>query len=203
MKLTRSLRNVPIAVAVLGSLLCLHWVLAAESSPDNRLILEVPVTDSKPVVDGKRDDPCWKDAAKTGLLKVTGGEPSKSTTEAFISRDAEQLYIGVSRAGKDAAEGEVKLAKPSKEVEFVELLIDSNGDRNSYYLIRITSEDGGEVASSYNEHTPPWLDRTWQPQFKFATAKGTSGWAVELALPFEIFNNNTRLGSSGEIFYRS
>ena len=126
------------------------------------------MTDSKPVVDGKLDEPCWKDAAKTGPLTVTRGEPSKSTTEAFILRDAEHLYVGVICAGKDAAEGmdrghtssftpgqiagyakseadrllsahwAGKPVEPSKEVEFVELLIDSNGDGNSYYLIRIT-----------------------------------------------------------------
>ncbi|MHC4402045.1 MAG: sugar-binding protein, partial [Planctomycetota bacterium] len=195
MNLARWLRHVHIAVAILGSLLCLDRAPAAESGADKRPMLRVPATDSTPVVDGKLDETCWKDAAKTGPLAVTQGKPSKSTTEAFILRDADHLYVGVSCAGKDAADGEVK---PSKAVERVELLIDSNGDRNSYYMVRITPEDGGKVACSYNEHDPPWYDRTWQPRFKFAAAKRTGMWAVELALPLEIFNKNKTLASEIE-----
>ncbi|MHC4399084.1 MAG: sugar-binding protein [Planctomycetota bacterium] len=147
------------------------------------------------MVDGTLDEPYWKDAARTGPLEVTQGKPSKSTTEAFIRRDADHLYVGVSCAGKDAVGGKVKPVEPSKKVERVELLIDSNGDRNSYYLIQITPEDSGKVTSSYNEHTPPWHDRTWQPQLKSATAKGTGGWAAEFALPLGIFNKNKTLAS--------
>ncbi|MFH1918753.1 MAG: hypothetical protein ABIP48_02540 [Planctomycetota bacterium] len=188
-------------------------------------MLQVPLADSKPVVDGMLEEPCWKDAAKTGPLQVTLEEPSKAATEAFVLRDADHLYVGVSCAGKDAAEGmgrehtssftpggiagyaksehdrllgahwAGKPVAPSKEVEFVELSIDSNGDGNSYYLIRITPEGGGTLACSYNEHTPPWRDLTWQPHFKSAVAKGTGAWAVEFALPLGIFNKNKTLAS--------
>jgi len=154
-------------------------------------MLRVPVTDSKPVVDGKLEEPCWKDAAKTGLLKVTRGEPAKSTTEAFLLRDGDRLYVGVSCVAK----GKTEPGKPSEAVECVELLIDSNGDRNSYYMIRITNENGGKTSSSYNEHDPPWRDRTWQPQFKSAAAKGTGVWFAEIALPLNIFNKNKTLAS--------
>ena len=225
MKLTRYLRNVPIAVAILGLFPSLHLALAAESWPDNKPVLRVPATESKPVVDGKLEELCWKDAAKTGPLAVTVRESVWSTTEAFILRDAEHLYVGVFCAGNDASEGmdrrhtssfttgriaeyaklgvdkllaahwAGKPLEPSKEVEFVELLIDSNGDGNSYYLIRITPEDGGRLACSYNEHAPPWCDRTWQPKFKSAVAKGTGAWAAEFALPLNIFNKNKTLSS--------
>ena len=222
---TQRLRNMHIAVAILGLFLCLHHSAAAESRPDKRPMLQVPVTDSGPVVDGKLDDSCWKNAAKTGLLTVARGKPSKSTTEAFISRDADHLYVGVLCAGKDVTEGTNREhtssfapgqiaghakselgrllsahwagnpVQPAKEVECVELLVDSNGDGNSYYLIRISPEGGGTLACSYNEHTPPWRDRTWQPQFKSAVAKGTGAWAAEFALPLNTFNKNKTLAS--------
>ena len=221
----KRLRSVHVLVAILGSLLSLDRAPAAEGRPDKRPILQVPLTDSKPVVDGKLEEPCWKDAVKTGPLTLTGGEPSKSTTEAFISRDAEHLYVGVICTGKDAAErtrpgqtssftpGQIAKhaesevnrllaahwagnpAEPSREVEHVELLIDSNGEPNSYYLIRITPEDGGKLICSYNEHTPPWRDRTWQPEFESAVAQGTGAWAAEFALPLDIFNKNKTLSS--------
>ena len=221
--MTSWLQHARITVAILGSLSCLDWAPAAESRPGKRPALQAPVTSSMPVVDGKLDDACWKDAFKTGLLAVTRGAPSKSTTEAFILRDTEHLYVGVICAGKDTVRGTDRgntstftpgriagytkfdvdrvlaahwAGKPdelSKEMEFVELLIDSNGDRNSYYLIRITPEDGGKLTTSYNETTPPWRDRTWRPQFKAAVARGTNAWAAEFALPLNIFNKNKTL----------
>ncbi|MHC4402344.1 MAG: hypothetical protein ACYTG0_21985 [Planctomycetota bacterium] len=189
------MRNVHIAVAILGSLLCLSRAPAAESRPDGRPTLRVPLADSKPVVDGRLAEPCWRDAARTGPLEVTGGKPARSTTEAFILRDADHLYVGVSCRWKDAVKEEVEPGKPSKGVGSVELLIDSNGDRNSYYLIRIDPDDGGKVTCSYNEHTPPWHDRTWQPQFESAAAQGSGAWAAELALPLVVFSRNKRLAS--------
>ena len=88
-----------------------------------------------------------------------------------------------------------KPMEAAKEVEFAELLINSNGDRNSYYRIRISPENGGQVTCSYHEHSPPWHDRTWQPKFKSAAAKGTDAWTAEFALPFDIFYKNKTLAS--------
>ena len=79
--------------------------------------------------------------------------------------------------------------------EFIELLIDSNADRNSFYRIRLAAEGGGQVACSYHEHTPPWHDRTWQPKFDCAVAWQSDGWTAEFALPFEIFYKNKTLAA--------
>ncbi|MBM4090199.1 MAG: hypothetical protein FJ276_12375, partial [Planctomycetes bacterium] len=86
-----------------------------------------------------------------------------------------------------------RVVSSATATEFVDLLIDSNADRNSCYLIRLTPEDGGQVACSYNEHTPPWHDRTWQPEFAFAVAWDADGWSAECELPFDIFCKNTTL----------
>ena len=185
-----------IAVAILGTFLCLSRASAVESGSGKRATLRVPATDSKPAVDGKLDEPCWKNAARTGPLTVAGGKPAKSTTEALILRDTDHLYVGVRCARKDLASGEGKTDATSGKAEHVELFIDSNADQNSYYVIRITSADGGIASCSYNEHTPPWQDRTWQPPFEFAVAKGTGAWAAEFALPLEIFNKNKTLTSA-------
>ncbi len=182
------------AVLVMG----LAWVRcgAAEAPAATRAgekapILPVPLTDSNPVIDGKIEEPCWKSAAKTGPLKITGGTSAKSATEAFLLCDADHLYVGVSCTAKEDAPPE----KPAEGAEFIELLIDSNGDRNSYYLIRLTNKTGGEVFSSYNEHDPPWQDRTWQPQFESAAGSSTGLWAAEFALPLNVFNKNKILAS--------
>ena len=81
------------------------------------------------------------------------------------------------------------------DAEFADLLIDSNADRNSYYLIRMTPRDGGKITSSYLEHLPPWHDRTWQPPLAFAVSKGSGEWTAEVAIPLEVFCKNKTLAS--------
>jgi hypothetical protein len=181
------------AVAMLGSLLSLSS--AADSTPDKRPTLQVPFTDSRPVIDGKLEEPCWNNVARTGPFKATPGGSGKLTTEVFLLRDAGHLHVGVRCSGKPDAPREVKAGKPSGETEMAELLINSTGDRNSYYLIGISPEKGGQVTCSYHEHLPPWHDRTWQPRFQAAAARSPDGWTAELALPFDIFSKNQTLAS--------
>ena len=61
--------------------------------------------------------------------------------------------------------------------------------------MRIAPDGGGKVTCSYNEHTPPWHDRSWQPQFEFAVTQDADAWTAELELPFDIFCKNKTLAS--------
>ena len=175
---------------------------AARGEPDTRPTLPVPVTGAAPVVDGKLDEACWQRAAATGPLKDTRGRQPKSTTEAFIVRDADHLYVGVRCTGGGPRPGGVKRGNRKWGSQYVELAIDTNADGNSYYLIRIGP--AGRAASSYNEDTPPWHDRTWQPSFRSAVARGAGMWSAECALPWNIFNKNkTRAAQIGFNIVRS
>ena len=161
-------------------------------------VLQVPIGDSKPVIDGKLDEPCWKKAAATGTLKPERGNPLKSTTNAFVFRDADRLYVGVSCGSSGPKPDAKQPASPpnvSKQ-EHVALLIDSNHDENSYYLVILTQE--GTVEASYNEHSPPWHDPTWnrrKPRFQCARAVTENGWSAEFSLPLKVFDKNKTLAS--------
>ncbi|MCU0872637.1 MAG: hypothetical protein MUE50_09870, partial [Pirellulaceae bacterium] len=192
---TKRLRTIPLAVTMLGSLLCLGPAAAAESQPGKVPTLPVPLTDSAPVIDGKLEEPCWQNAARTGPLKDPHGEPGKPATEAFILRDADQLYVALRCAGAANAVDDPQAGAPAKGMEFAELRINSNGDRNSYYRIQISPEGGGQVFYSYHEYSPPWHDRTWQPKLKSAAVKGSEAWTAETALPWDIFCKNKALAS--------
>ena len=174
-------------------------VSAAQRSQDvDRPVLEVPKSDSKPVIDGKLDEPCWKTAAATGPLEQEQGKPLESTTKAFVLRDAEHLYVGVTcgSSGRGPDEKEADEPPDISKQEHVALLIDSNHDRNSYYLIILTR--GGTIEASYKEHSPPWHDPTWnrrKPRFECAKAVGEDGWSAEFSLPLAIFDKNKTLTS--------
>ncbi len=175
-------------VVVLGSFMSPGLASAAEEAIEQRPALPVPVISSAPAIDGKMDEPCWQQAAATGRLVTAAGTPGEPATEAFVLRDAEHLYVGLRCKQPTASE-------PAKAPDFAELLINSNGDRNSYYRVRVFPENGGQTVCSYHEESPPWQDRSWQPAFKSAAVKGPEGWTAELALPFAIFSKNKTLAA--------
>ena len=160
-----------------------------------RPVLQVPQTDSKPVIDGKLDEPFWEQAARTGLLKTVDGKPANSKTEALVARDAEHLYVGVvcgmnKNLGAEAASG-----KGSEKGE-LSVLVDSNGDGNSFYLVTVmpveTEQEGWPQAGEYREHWPPWQD-LWRLPFKSVVAEGEDGWTAEVSIPFSSLHRNRTL----------
>ncbi|MHB8954991.1 MAG: hypothetical protein ACYC4U_18615 [Pirellulaceae bacterium] len=180
-----------VALATVGitALLGLTRAGANDVAPQGPTLC-VPATASRPAIDGQLEDACWKDAARTGLLPISAAGPGQARTETFILHDADGLYVALRCAGKLSAGGNQTPSDSAAPQEFVDLLINSNGDRNSCYLIRIMPAGGGQVTCSYNEHTPPWHDRTWQPRFACAVAQDAAAWTAEFAFPFDIFCKN-------------
>ena len=175
-------------------------IAAPPAGEDDRPVLQVPVLSGPaPVIDGRLDEPCWQQAVAIGPLTPQQGEPATSTTKALVWRDADHLYVGVTCEVNRLAPDTTQPAEPPAimDQEHVALLIDSNHDRNSYYLIILT-ERGTLAQVSYNEHSPPWHDPTWnrrKPRFQCHTASGEGTWSAEFAVPFEIFDKSKSLTS--------
>ena len=193
---TKRLRNIPIAVTMLGSLLCLGPAPAAESQPDKGPTLPVPVTDSTPVIDGKLDEPCWKNAARTGPLKDTHGEPGKPATEAFILRDADHLYVG-SALRRKGGRGRRCQGRRAREAEW-----NSPSCSSTPMAIGIPTTGSGSARKTAARSLVP----TTNMRRPGATGRGNRSssrpwprarmaWTAEFALPLDIFSKNKTLAS--------
>lgn len=117
----KRLRNTPLARTMLGSLLCLGPAPAAESQPDKVPTLPVPLTDVTPAINGKLEEPCWQNAARTGPLKDTHGKPGEPPTEALILCDADPLYVAFRCAGAANVTGAPPAGAPAEKMEFAAL----------------------------------------------------------------------------------
>ncbi len=116
-------------------------------------------TRTKPFLDGKLDDACWKDA-----VAVDG---------ARLLCDDQFLYVGVECKGTAGD----RLPRDSDLTgrDRVDVVVDVDRDYTTAY--RIAVDAAGSVADEC------WGDRTWNPKLFVATAKTADGWAVELAIP--------------------
>lgn len=122
-----------------------------------------------------------------------GRTPATGETVLACWPSVDELGELVADCSPNARHGRVIVSAAARE--FVDLLIDSNADRKSCYLIRMSPEGPDHVICSYVEHSPPWHDRTWQPDFPFVVVRNEHGWTAECALPLEIFSKNKTLAA--------
>ena len=116
-------------------------------------------TRTKPFLDGKLDDACWKDAEVADGVRLLC--------------DDQFLYVGVECKGMagDKRPRDSDLTDRDR----VEVVVDV--DRDYTTAFRIAVDAAGSVSDEC------WGDRGWNPKLFVATAKTADGWAVELAIP--------------------
>ncbi|MBM4046800.1 MAG: hypothetical protein FJ279_16965 [Planctomycetes bacterium] len=131
-----------------------------------------PTVQPAPAIDGKLDDPAWKAAAQTGPFgMVTDGSSPRETTEAFMARDGEFLYIAF-RCRESRLDALVARTAPGKGSDAAVHADDSvevflQPDPTQKYLQLAANSRGAWKASR---------PATWE----VAAQRGDGEWTVEM-----------------------
>jgi photosystem II stability/assembly factor-like uncharacterized protein len=135
-------------------------------------------TETRPFLDGKLDDDCWKDL-KPMELKPSTDETKEFKTEARLAYDANFLYIAVTCSHP---EGQSVPAVPKRDRDAdltghdrVDILLDLDRDYQTYYRFQI--DHRGCLAEDC------WGDRNWNPKYFVAFNPSETGWTAEIAIP--------------------
>jgi photosystem II stability/assembly factor-like uncharacterized protein len=165
------------------------WLLNRKGAPP-KPVVQCRQTDTRPLLDGKLDDKCWK-GVKPLVLHANGprdrdGDPKKRTwaddypTEVYLTYDKDYLYVGlVCRQPKDRYVPPVSPRPRDADVrpfDRVSLLLDVDRDYSTYYHLQIdqrgcTCEDC-------------WGDLSWNPRWFVAVHSEPGVWQIEAAIPF-------------------
>lgn len=152
-----------------------------EEQNSRRRRLACPVATAAPVVDGKLDDPGWKNAAETGpFVSPEGIQPVVSTT-ARIMRDSENLYIAFNcpepRAGKTASAPTVDPAKVADDR--VEVALDVGRSRTNAWCLTVSPAGAVQGAATQVKAS----DSQRVPPVQAAAATTPLGWCAEVKVP--------------------
>jgi hypothetical protein len=170
--------------------------LAAELWLTNRTAVPVPPkpvgvckrTESRPLLDGKLDDECWK-TAKVMELSVTASASegvadrqsfaAQYKTAGMFTYDERYLYIAV-KCEHPMGKKVEPLAKRTRDADpaghdRVDVLIDVDRDYQTYYRFQL--DHRGALAEDC------WGDKTWNPKYHVAFQATDTGWTAELAIP--------------------
>lgn len=131
-------------------------------------------TETRPLLDGKLDDPCWRDAKPLPLTPTEG-----YATEAKFAHDGQFLYVAVSCA-HPAGKAVPAVAKRDRDTDMtgrdrVDIVLDLDRDYQTYYRFQV--DHHGCLAEDC------WGDRSWNPKYFVAFVPGETGWTCELAIP--------------------
>ncbi len=157
--------------------------------PDSRWTVDFPRLPSAPVIDGKLDDPAWKQArVLTNFIQNTpdAGQPATQKTEVLVGYDDQNLYFGFRCYDTEPDKIFAPVLQRDGDLSFddsVYILLDTFHDRRNGYLFATNPlgvQVDGLVRNEGEDVSYEW-DGLWQ----VATSRDSQGWVAEIAIPFK------------------
>ncbi len=156
--------------------------------------------ESAPVIDGKLDDPQWRDAAVLGELKQIrpgNGQPVSEPTEILIAFDKDALYIGARMADRrgPAAISATTMRQGSRlpDDDRLAIILDPAGTGRGAYRFEVNLNSVRNDALYQNGQFANEWTAIWE-------AKATltdEGWSAEMAIPFKTLPNDPNVEAWG------
>ena len=154
-------------------------------------------TETPPTIDGRLDDACWQNSAKTGELiqfEPQRGEPATQPTTIYLAYDANNLYVAFECFKADMDNLAANLTRRDSfffSDDHVEVLIDTFLDGRNCYAFALnplgTQTDRRLINEGANRRTGQSMIGTaisWDCDWQGQAAKGTDNWTAEFAIPF-------------------
>jgi hypothetical protein len=154
------------------------WLAQREGNPP-KPVLSCRQSETKPFLDGKFDDACWKDQVPVELRNAAGTTAKEAPTKVMLAYDADFLYVALRcehQPGKRVPP--VKGRKRDEDLrafDRVTLLLDL--DRDYATAFRFEADQRGCVRDSC------WGDVSWNPPWFVAVDSNETAWQIEAAIP--------------------
>ncbi|MBK9250994.1 MAG: carbohydrate binding family 9 domain-containing protein [Proteobacteria bacterium] len=153
-----------------------------------------------PVIDGKLDEPLWKDAAiitDFTQIKPGDGTPVSERTEVRVGYDKDNLYIGahmIDRRGPDAITASVmKQGSRLPDDDRLGIILDPFGTGRGAYRFEVNL-NGVRNDMLYQGGQP---QGEWTVIWEAAASLTEDGWSAEIALPFKTLPFDSKVEAWG------
>jgi len=184
----QSFVTVAVLAAVLGFFVSGGVPAAEEEATLSQVrMLSCRKADPAPVIDGRLDDACWRQAEPASEFSENKtGKPAEVQSVAFAAYDSEKVYFAFWCPEPDTADL-VARATMHDDVELwrrddaVEVVLDPNHDCQDYFRLARNAagahcDDRGDIYGGF--------DPEWNPEWESAVQVGEGEWGCEMAIPF-------------------
>lgn len=143
-------------------------------------------TDRPPTIDGKEDDPIWREAPATSQFlefQPAEGKAPRFKTEFKVAYDDRNLYVFI--RAYDPHPDSIMTALTRRDVrgpsDQLKIMIDSYHDRQSGFEFAVNPVGVKRDYAMYNDASE---DETWDGVWDVATRIDSVGWSAEFRIPF-------------------
>ncbi len=200
--------SVPAAGVMLAVQIVLSVSAAAEQLEleglEESSALQAFWTDTAPVLDGKMDDACWKDAPESKEFILLGGNsPAQYQARARVCYDAEKIYVFMRADGPPFTKEELDISRPGRKFQgYGEMLLgwDELGfllenPVNKHVDCFCFATDPLARRSDSRSDDKNGIER-FNP-LEVRTSRDANGWSAEMGVPFiELGSWYANLGST-------
>ena len=141
--------------------------------------------DIKINLDGKLDEPIWKNPPVANFTQKdpNEGKPSTEQTNVWVAYDNEYLYIAAKMFDSKPDSIDASLARRDSYIssDWFIFYVDPYNDKKTGYLFAVNA--GGTIIDGilYNDS---WDDWSWDGIWESKTSVDGTGWTVEMKIPF-------------------
>src|SRR5438552_2047315 len=178
--------------------LAIPALAAADSTTVARPIVHAVRLQAPVTIDGKLDEPVWRDAPVVTEFKQRDpneGAPATMTTEVRVAYDDDAIYIGARM--HDPAPDSVMARLTRRDVSIAAdrfgVYIDPYCDRRSGYYFLVNAAGTLFDGTLYNDS---WDDASWDAVWEGKARRDDQGWTCEMRIPYSQmrFTNAERWG---------
>jgi len=172
---------------LLGAVLALPAAKPAQGSDGPAAAVVVHRTDAAPVIDGKLDDPVWRQATRFDrfvTFKPDFGKPTSEATVTLVAYDRKNIYFAFDC--RDSKPAKIKAAMSKRDGidmdDWIGVVLDTFGDQQSGYLFEVNPlgvQLDGMINADGNGDSS--FDTVWRSRGQIHE----SGYSAEVAVPFK------------------
>ncbi len=179
---------------------------AASEGTTGGKVVDLHKETSEPTIDGLLDEEVWQHAALVTdfhqMSPVEYGTPSQRTEVRVFYTD-EALYVAARMYESDPSLIRANVMRQGQTLQnddSFNLMIDSNFDRRSGYLLEINA-NGVRVDGIYQNVTQ--VDRNWSGIWQAKSHIDEQGWTTEIRMPFQTLSFDPKNTAWGINFRRT
>ncbi|MFC2174079.1 sugar-binding protein, partial [Acidobacteriota bacterium] len=152
-----------------------------------------------PVIDGSLDDACWGARNRLGSLHGFTEQCRVEPTAVYLTRDEENLYIGVrcteSELGSLRTKARLRDSSTLFSDDCVVIYIDADEKKQVNHFLVINA--AGQIFDQRSEFESgtPRSDYAWDGDWIVKTGRDDKAWTVEMVLPYEVLEAPSAPGS--------
>jgi hypothetical protein len=173
-------------------------IYAQDNLPARRIYTAIKSNPASPIIDGKIDDPIWKNASIEDKFiqfePMEKAAPSQETDFRICYND-KNLFVLI-QAYDTEPQKIVPLMARRDEIDrsdAVGIFLDSYFDRRTAFEFSV-NVTGVKFDAVFSDDDRSNLDKNWDPVWDVATSINDSGWIAEMRIPF----NQLRFASRRE-----